>query len=492
MKPVNQSEAPNLLFIMPDQWRADFIGCNGFRAAATPNLDALAAEGVNYTCAVSPHPLCVPARTNLLTGMNPLKTGIMGNGTGLRPDWPQIGPPLWTELLGDAGYQTVAVGKMHFYPWDAMHGFHKRVIAEDKRWPNIRDDYSDYLHAKGLRKYHPAEDPEYATNKGAVCNRYEREDTADAFVARETCRLLEERDRARPFAMMVGFPSPHCPYDPPAGFLEKVNAELLPEPVRGDWTGNRKRYHEYFLEVHRRPWNRTDYEGWTDEQIQLTRLHYAALVAQLDAEIGRIIQTLRELGVLENTWILFASDHGDQLGDRRVVGKGLFYRQSIDIPLIVRPPGGLEKGHTCDDLVELGDITATLLAAAGVDIPALYDSRPLPGLGFDTQQREIVFGSIDAGFMAFDGRWKLTRYGFGFSELFDLQTDPYEQQNRIADPSVADQLLRLDQALTEYITTSLTICHQDKRLSRGREPTTWIELGERNWVRPYPVPLGSK
>lgn len=134
-------EKPNIIFLFPDQQRPDFLSCYGANFIRTPNIDRLTTQGVMFENAYSPHPLCVPARVALMTGMNGMKTGVLGNTHFLRPDYAERGIQTLPELLNVQGYYTAAIGKMHFYPWDLRLGFQYRVIAEDKRWIHIRDDY---------------------------------------------------------------------------------------------------------------------------------------------------------------------------------------------------------------------------------------------------------------------------------------------------------------------------------------------------------------
>ena len=139
------SRPPNIVFLFPDQLRRDFLGCYGATFIDTPNIDWIADNGVRYDNAYSASPLCVPARTTLLTGMNAVKNGVTDNLHAIRPDYNDAGIRTWPQLLAEAGYYTSAVGKMHFYPWDARHGFQYRVVCEDKLWAYVRDDYYHYL-----------------------------------------------------------------------------------------------------------------------------------------------------------------------------------------------------------------------------------------------------------------------------------------------------------------------------------------------------------
>lgn len=130
-------QKPNIIFMMPDQLRADFLSCYGAEFVDTPNIDSLQARGTRYAKCYSPHPVCVPARASLMSGMDAIKTGVLGNGYFLRPDLAEMGVKTWPQILSENGYYTAAIGKMHFYPWDLRLGFQYRVIAEDKRWIHI-------------------------------------------------------------------------------------------------------------------------------------------------------------------------------------------------------------------------------------------------------------------------------------------------------------------------------------------------------------------
>ncbi len=225
------TDQPNLIFIMPDQLRYDFLSCYGADFVETPNIDSIAEQGVRYTRAYSVSPICVPARALLLTGRNAIKNGVTDNGQWLRPDLADCGIQTWPELLNEQGYYTAAIGKMHFYPWDITHGFQYRVAAEDKRWIHVRDEYYHFLREQGERKYHGNEHEGYFENKGAIVNRLPWELSVDHFVGEEACRFIRKYGDERPFAMMVGFPGPHCPYDPNEEWLEGLDIEAMPSSV---------------------------------------------------------------------------------------------------------------------------------------------------------------------------------------------------------------------------------------------------------------------
>jgi arylsulfatase len=476
---------PNLLFIIADQLRADFLGCYGANFVKTPNIDALAAQGVRYTRAYSTSPICVPARASLLTGMNSIRNGVLDNTVWLRPDLAAAGIRTWPEMLNEAGYYTAGIGKMHFYPWDTNHGLQYRVIAEDKRWIHIRDDYYHFLRSHGERKYHGKEHDGYFENKGAIINRLPWELSVDHFVGEEAIRFLKTYGNDGPFAAMVSFPGPHCPYDPNQEFLDQVDPDQMPPAIPAVPADSAK-LRQNNIDGNIKPWNGVDYSTFTDEHKRKIRAHYAASVQQIDYEVGRIVATLKEQGLWENTVIIFTSDHGDYLGDHDFIGKGTYYESATHIPLIVRLPTGQVGVH--DGLVELTDVTATLHAFAGTKPPQPMDSRPLPGLGLETNARDILFGFVSNGWMAYDGQWKLCKYATGEQHLFDLSNDPCEQHNRINDPAAFAELRRLDDALTREVMRSMALSvHAQKVDTTGmsQEET----FGKEGWQRTYPYPF---
>lgn len=479
------SRPPNILFILPDQLRADFLGCYGADFVATPHIDRIAAEGVRYCGAFSSSPLCVPARTALLTGMSPLRNGVIDNAHALRPDYPKLGIRTWPELLAEQGYHTAAMGKMHFHPWDAAHGFAERVIAEDKRHTEIRDAYDEFLHSRGLRKLHGGEYPGYVDNYGAVPSPIPWELSSDHFVATAACEFIDGYDGQRPFALMVGLPSPHCPYDPDPRFVAQVDEARLPAAVPGV-PGDARLIWQDNINGHRGPWNGVDYTDFPDHAKRRVRLHYAALVRQVDEEVGRILAAHDRRGMAENTVVILSSDHGDYLGDHDMIGKNSFYDAAVRVPLVVRVPGG-PTGVTRTELVDLHDITATMLSLAGCEVPDTMDSRPLPGLVEVTQAREHIAGVLGSGWWVFDGRWKLHYYRTGEQLLFDMLTDPDEQRNRISDPAALPELIRLNAILVDTVLEMTGRSYDDRFVGPD---LIWDEQFTRpGWQRPYPHPV---
>jgi arylsulfatase A-like enzyme len=479
----------NIIFLLPDQLRPDFLGCYGAQFMSTPHIDALSETGVTYRHAVSPSPLCVPARASLLTGMNSVQHGVLDNTSWLRPDRAACGVETWPEMLAAAGYHTEAIGKMHFYPWDKREGFAQRVIAEDKRHIHIHDDYAAYLAAHGLRKYHGNEHEGYFENKGAIISRIPAEHQVDQWVADRTCEFLENYSDHQPFALMVGFPGPHCPYDPPIEFADLYRPEEMPASIPA--TDDSRLFRELVIGMNKRPWNQVDYTDFREHHKRQIRAHYAALVQQIDQGVGRIVAALNASRFRDNTVIIFASDHGDFLGDFDLIGKHLFYEPSIRVPLIIKQPRA-QTTRSVDSLVSLTDLTATILALAGVDRSGWGDSIVLPELGLpQIRSRDHLFGATEFGLMVIAEEWKLCRYKNGHVALYNLIDDPQEQRNLAYHSHTLTELRHLDAILQHDLIDSLLAGNGDKFVEKSRYQGRG-EFGQRGWQRPYPASLAER
>ncbi|QOR70342.1 sulfatase-like hydrolase/transferase [Ruania alkalisoli] len=475
----------NIVLILPDQLRPDFLGCYGADWLQTPAIDALASSSVRYTAAVSSAPLCVPARNALLTGMHPLRTGVLANDQGLRPDYRQMGIETWADRLSSAGYVTASIGKMHFYPWDAGYGFHHRVIAEDKRHIAIRDDYDAYLRRHGLAKTHANTWPEYHESRGATPPPVPWEHSVDHFVGTAAQEFIASRTGCdEPFAMMVGFPGPHCPYDPVPEFLDRVDRDRVPiaRPGSADHAPERV---QAARDSYLRAWADLDLSEFPDEARAQVRAHYSALVMQVDHEVGRVLQAIDEAGLAEDTIVILASDHGDFLGDRELLGKAMFHEESVRVPMMIRIPGHVPGINNA--MVDLYDLAPTMLELVGAGVPEQMDARAVPGLsGLEAESRERVVGAVADGWMLREGGMVLHKYGTGEVLLYDHDADPEQIRDLSRDPAHRADLDRMDATLTREVMALVASGHEDK-IGSSTEP----EFYARGWQRPYPYPVKS-
>lgn len=310
----------------------------------------------------------------------------------------------------------------------------------------------------------------------------------------EACHFIDQYGEEGPFAMMVGFPGPHCPYDPAPEFLDDIDPSAMPEAAP-EVAGDAPKLRQGNVEGNKRPWNGVDYGEFTDAQKRKIRTHYAASVAQIDYEVGQILESLERKGLLKNTVIIFSADHGDYLGDHNLIGKSSFFQGSIHVPMIVSVPWA-DGAKSRSDLVTLTDVTATILRLAGCDVPAHFDSVPLPNLGLaEETPHDHIICMTNGGWMIdalIEGNeWRLSKYSTGECLLFNVMEDPQEQHNRYIDPAYADVRECLDVRLTQAVMHGIREANHDRRVYvRDLSQRTWF--GREGWQRPYPRQIDDR
>ena len=252
-------------------------------------------------------------------------------------------------------------------------------------------------------------------------------------------------------------------------------------PTEGDPTGLVGRLASSYRRVG------IDLTKYTEQHSLINRANYAGLVKQIDHEVGEILQALRRRDMLDNSVIIFTSDHGDMLGDHGLRGKAVFFEGSAHIPMMIQGPG-IDGGEVRDDLVELRDITATMLQLAGCERPPYMDAQPLPGLGSnDLPPRSRIFGAYSGSWMIFDGRWKLCRYReSGEPLLHDLANDPGERHNLAARGAHRETLGRLDAELTRFIMDNMDFSAFDQ-LPAADSLSYLDEFGHEGWQWRFPA-----
>ncbi|MFI3206994.1 MAG: sulfatase-like hydrolase/transferase [Clostridia bacterium] len=474
----------NIVFILADQLRQDFCGCYGADWLSTPNIDKLASEGVLYQDAVSPSPACVPVRASLMTGMSALENRVLDNGKWLRPDRLAMGIETLPEKLVKNGYHTAAIGKMHFYPWDICEGFRQRVIAEDKRHTYIQDDYTIFLKKHGYDRYHANVYEGFYDNKGAVVSTLPDELNIDKFVCDQTIDYLKAIDKENPFMLMVGFPGPHCPYDPTQAMIDKLpEGKACPKavPVTKDTTMLSKQNHI----DNRQAWNGVDLSDLNDEKIELIRKYYSANVQNIDNLVGEIIDALKKEGLYDNTVIVFSSDHGDYLGDYGMLGKGHFYKSSFGIPLIVKDPS--TDHQTVSHPVSLVDVHNTILHFADIKTKDTADNTKLAPFG-ENNEREPIFGNIQYGYMLKDDKYLFSNYHNGIRELYDIVADPGQTVNLIDKAEYKELASEYQSKLSSKIIQGINKSNDDMNAKNNMAKTSGTDdpFNHKGWQRPYP------
>jgi len=417
---------PNILVILTDQQRSDSLGSVGWTGIKTPHLDRLAASGVHFTGAVCESPECVPARATILTGLPPHLSGVHSNSTTLRSgEW------TFPRALRDAGYRTWAIGKQHFRPHRADHGFDRLVLGEPKATQD--DDYLDFLDEHGFgwvdEPWGVRSDSYYIPQPSQLPDSHH----ITTWTGDRTIALLGESAPANaPFLGMVGFLKPHPPFDPTVPFARLYDPEIVPPPI--DAGGQ---LDPFPVEVAQR------FMKWREETspalAQTLRAHYLGSVTQVDVQIGRILEAVDSLGLAERTVIVFLSDHGELLGDHGLWGKRSYLRGSCEIPLIICDPTRASSDPIADQIASQCDLAPTILAAAGCPIPPHLPGRDLLS-AVESPPPSGLTGTYAAGPLGVVSRLT-TRWRWSYSvaagreRLFDLAADPNETNNlAIAEP----------------------------------------------------------
>lgn len=441
-------QKPNILLLMTDQQRPDSLGCYGDKTAITPNLDALAENGVVFdNCYVS-NPLCCPSRYSICTGRYPHNHGVTLNWRAPHPWETSFG-----HVLSRNGYNTGAIGKMHFTPWQDRFGFDGRVIAEAKFHDTCDDDYERFLkkHAFSRKDLHDLTSEEYINNCTAVKSKVPTELHIDSFVGASVCEYLDNVDG--PFCLFASFLSPHNPYDPPEPYDTMFDNVELPERnmLPGEVDRKPKIAYNYINDRLSRSYKSDEI---TPEQVRTMKKAYYGLNTLVDDWIGRIISVLKEKGLYENTIIIYTSDHGELLGDHGLFYKQCFYEQSVRAPLIIHAPLYFEPGRS-PAMVENIDIFNTICEMGKADPGEGRMGKSLvPMLNNPDERnfhRQAAFSENYFGRMVRTGPWKMVYYpGKDIGELYNLDEDPDEQINLWDEMKDSNTVRELKDMLLEW------------------------------------------
>ncbi|MBM3187380.1 MAG: DUF4976 domain-containing protein [Chloroflexi bacterium] len=458
---------PNILWICTDQQRWDTIHALGNQTIRTPHLDRLVSEGVAFTQAYCQCPICTPSRASFLTGLYPSSIHVNRNGNAYFPE----GITLITRTLADEGYDCGLVGKLHLSaaegrvearPDDGYQVFHWSHHPQPETfWPTEQHAYQQWLRDQGVdwdQAYGQASANGWTVQEGyrpGIEARYHQ----TTWCAEETIAFMRE-ERDGPWLMSVNPFDPHPPLDPPAEYLERMVVADMPMPLfipeelesQLDFAGI-----DHQTELPSSPY---DYEA------QRMVAAYYAQIELIDVQVGRMLRALEESGQRENTLVIFTSDHGEMLGDHGLRLKGCrFYEGAVHVPLIIAWPGRFKAGLRSDALVELTDLTPTLLEATGLSAPEEMHGRSLlpilTGQQDPSHHREFVRCEYHDALqrphashanMIYDGRFKLVVYhGHEIGELYDLQEDPHEFRNLWYDPDHADVRFELTKRIFDAV-----------------------------------------
>ncbi|WP_130858689.1 sulfatase family protein [Gracilibacillus phocaeensis] len=441
---------PNILWICTDQQRFDSLGCYGNEFVKTPHIDRLAERGVLFENCYSQSTVCTPSRASFLTGRYPRTNRCRQNGQAISND-----EVLVTKLLADAGYKCGLSGKLHISPC------HPSVAPEEEA--RIDDGYSQFHWS-----HHPQ--PDWPTNeytqwlqeKGKefkpqsleTCSyvQYgpEVEDHQTTWCAEKAIQFMEANKNAdKPWLFSVNFFDPHHPFNPPKQYLQRYLDRLQELPLR-NYTKNELDHKPIYQQVdHEGAYGMKGhlaYSEMNEHDHRMLRAAYWAMIDLIDDQVGRMIAALEETGQIDNTMIIFMSDHGELLGDHGIYLKGPhFYEGSVKVPFLVSWPAKIREGQKIDHLIELVDLAPTLLEAASEPI---YEGMQGQSLWPVLVKEDLAYSyrndvyceyynvnlkdkkNITHATMVRNEDYKLVSYhGDKTGELYHLKDDPNEVEN---------------------------------------------------------------
>lgn len=381
-----------------------------------PNVERLMARGVRFVNAITPSPLCAPARACLASGREYARCGVASNAF----DYP-LAQQTYYQLLRDAGYHVMGCGKLDLHKktldwgldgqrllreWGFSDGIDNagKMDAVRSGVPVPKDPYMKLLHDRGMAEVHVKDMRGRKAHDGTYPTPLPDDLYCDNFITRNALTLLGRAPRNQPWHLTVNFTGPHDPLDITASMEKTARDRTYPQPNR----------------------NTQD----SREQHVAVRQNYSAMCENIDRGIGEILAAVAARGELENTLVVFSSDHGEMLGDHNRWGKHVPYQASLGVPLVVAGPGVKARG-TSRALVTVMDLAATFLDFAGVTVPGAMDSRTLRPLlaGKTRKHRPHVTAALAEWRLVWDGRYKLIEGFEKAPQLFDLKSDPLENLN---------------------------------------------------------------
>jgi choline-sulfatase len=436
-----RSSRPHILLLMADQFRGDCLGSAGNRAIRTPHLDRLAAEGARFRCAYSSTPTCTPARSALLTGLSPWNHGML-QMIAMAERYPIEK----ARAVHEAGYYTASIGKNHYHAQRNAHGYQQMLLDESGReeTPDYRSDYRSWFWSLA-----PNLNPD-ATGLGWNDFRARPYALPEAlhpttWIGETAVRFIETYNRPEPFFLKVSFERPHSPYDPPERFWRQYADADLPPAQCGKWAAT--------YAPRSGPTNDIWHGDVGPAEVRNSRRGYYGSIGFVDEQIGKVIESLEKRRLLDETLILFISDHGDMTGDQHLWRKSYAYEPSAHVPFLVRWPSGLlsaSRGQVLDQVVELRDVLPTFLDAAGAPARPELDGRSiLPLIAGKTDgwrpyldlEHGICYSPQNHWNALCDGREKYIYHAFdGSEQFFNLVRDPHELNDLASDPGASTRV----------------------------------------------------
>ncbi len=435
------TDSPNILLIMTDQHSKHFLGCYGNELIRTPNLDRLASEGMRFRNTYCPSPLCVPSRMSFMTSQTPSENEVWTNNHIL-----DSGIPTWATILSIAGYETALLGRMHFNGPDQRHGFEVRPVSELGAGPVGIPYKGGPLWTKfpGSTSGQCRESVEIA---GRGHTHYQWSDEERTRVAINWLKYKADSDTSRPFAAVLGYVLPHCPFvakpDLFNYYYDRVSIPSIEEKQPDTIT----RFRE--LRGILNP-------ALSDERIRVALAAYYGLCEHMDTLVGQVLDTLDQTGLARNTLVIYTSDHGEMAGEHGCWWKSNYYEGSASVPMIARWPNVIAPGSVSDAICNLMDIGPTFAEIAGTKFPYTVEGRSLCKILRDKEDADWINettcelvdirGGVFPSRMIRSGPWKLWTFADDQNlplALFNIDDDPDELVDLGQDPAYEEIRNRL-------------------------------------------------
>ncbi len=440
----------NVLFIISDDLTATALSCYENKACKTPNIDRLAAQGTRYTRAFCQFPVCGPSRASFMSGYYPHATGSMGYNSGRQ----NIGDrATWSQHFINNGYYVVRVSKIYHMgvPGDIVKG--SNGTDDEASWTERFNSQGPEWMAPGdgelLEKNPDGTKPVKAGNTLELVKADGNDMVhSDGKTARKACELLRKH-KDEPFFIAVGFVRPHVPFVSPRAYYEPYDWKniILPEKVEGDWDDIPKAGINYKTSVNL---------NLNTEQEKKAVAAYYASVAFMDAQVGKVLATLREEGLEDNTIVIFTSDHGFHLCEHDFWMKVGLMDESSRVPLIISVPG--KKPAVCDSFAELIDLYPSVAELCGLDVPVRLQGKSLVKTMDDPSAtvRDAAFCVNGNSALLRTDQWAYIQHGKNGelgTQLFDMENDPKQYTNLAENPEYRNVVERFKKQLLAKLET---------------------------------------
>lgn len=439
----------NVLIILGDEHSPRFMGCSGHPIVQTPNLDSLASNGVRFTNAYTPSPICVPARASFQTGRWVHQLGTWDSAQPYRGEVPG-----WAHAARDAGWKTASIGKLHYGNSDEDHGFSDEIlpmhIVNNMGWVQALDRRPSASYPEAM---------ELAAEVGIGESAYVAYDRAIA--TRAVDWIAAHAQNEQPWVLLVSFVSPHYPLTVPQEYWDLYEADavagrLAPEVQPVEEAHPHVQSMKKFFRYH------DGFDGGPSGQAAIDgRRAYFGLCSFLDDQVGAVLASLDAAGAASDTHVIYTSDHGDMAGNRGLWAKSYMYEDSVGVPMIVRGPK-VSTGIVNETPVNLIDIHPTVVALTAGQDDEESSGQSLIALAASNDPQRITFseyhdgGSVAGSMMIRSGQWKYVYFVGERPQLFDLSVDPNELVDLGEDPAHGEVREQLDSALRSIVDPELT------------------------------------